>query len=96
MLGFNKHRIKYSAFLFQMGGEMKPGYRVIIPAEKGPQGIDSTLCGPDHYGVVRIKKGARTDGNRPLEKAAWFDRLLLNAGSLYETSDTIFDNAGRL
>lgn len=96
ILGFNKHRIKYSAFVFRNGGVTNPGYRVITPAEKGPQGIDSLLCGPDYYGVVRIKKGARTDENRPLEKAAWFDRLLLTAGSLSDTADAVFHNVGGL
>jgi SAM-dependent methyltransferase len=90
ILGFNKHRIKYSAFIFQDGGTMHTGYRVITPARKDAQGTESLLCGPNHYGVVRIKKGARNAGNRPLEKAVWFERLLLTAGTLSDTREAVF------
>jgi SAM-dependent methyltransferase len=96
LLGFNKHRIKYSSFVFQNGAAINSGYRVIIPAKKGRQGIDSLLCGPDHYGLVNIKKGMRNEGNRALEKAGWFDRLRLITGTLSDTSAAIFDNVGEL
>jgi ribosomal protein RSM22 (predicted rRNA methylase) len=75
LLGFNKHRIKYSAFLFQQGAELRPGTRVITPPRKSARGIETLLCGPDHYGLVTIRKGSRSDANRPLEKSSVYDRL---------------------
>jgi hypothetical protein len=52
--------------------------RVITPPEKTRAGVEATLCGRDLYGVVRIRKGSRSDSNRPLEKASVFDRLLMS------------------
>lgn len=96
LLGFNKHRIKYSAFVLQNSGSLRSGYRVIIPAKKGRQGIESTLCGPKQYGVVRIKKGSRTDGNRALEKASWFERVVLTSGDVSDTDSAFFQSVGLL
>lgn len=78
LLSFNKHRIKYSGFVFQRGGTLREGVRVITPPEKTRAGVEATLCGRDLYGVVRIRKGSRSDSNRPLEKASVFDRLLMS------------------
>ena len=78
LLSFNKHRIKYSAFIFQRGGTVSSGVRVLTPPEKTRAGIDTLVCGEDTYGVVRIRKGARSERNRALEKAAVFDRLLVS------------------
>lgn len=75
LLGFNKHRIKFSAFIFQRDGLLRDGIRVISPPEKTPRGIEVTVCGRERYGVVRIKKGERTAGTRALERADVFDRL---------------------
>jgi hypothetical protein len=81
-LGFNKHRIKYSAFVFRRNGAKIPGYRVITPPQKTPRGVQTTLCGPDLFGPVRIGKGERSSDNRPLEKANVFERVTVAAGSI--------------
>ncbi len=78
LLSFNKHRIKYSAFIFQRGGVTPAGIRVLTPPQKTRAGIDTLVCGEDTYGVVRIRKGARSERNRALEKASVFDRLLVS------------------
>jgi len=78
LLAFNKHRIKYSGFIFQKGGALLDGVRVITPPEKTRAGIEAILCGKDLYGIARIRKGTRSDGNRPLEKASVFDRLVMS------------------
>lgn len=78
LLGFNKHRIKYSAFLFQLGGSTRSGARVITPPVKSRIGTELTVCGEGLYGLVRIRKGARSEGNRALEKARVYDRLLFS------------------
>lgn len=75
LLGFNKHRIKYSAFVFQQGRTLRPGTRVLTPPRKGPRGIDTLVCGPNQYGLVTIRKGARSEATRALEKATVYDRL---------------------
>ena len=76
LLSFNKHRIKYSAFVFQREGKVLDGVRVITPPQKTRIGIETLVCGHDTYGIVRIKKGTRSENNRALEKAAVFDRLI--------------------
>lgn len=78
MLGFNKHRIKYTAFLFQNSGSLREGVRVVTEPVKGRSGVEATLCGEELYGVVRIRKGTRSEKNRPLEKASVWDRLRMN------------------
>ncbi len=75
LLGFNKHRIKYSAFVFGQGAEMRPGIRVLTPPRKGPRGIDTLVCGSDTYGLVTIRKGTRSNATRALEKSGVYDRL---------------------
>ena len=89
LLGFNKHRIKYSGFVFQQGGRLRPGARVIVPAEKTQRGIEVTVCGDQFYGVVRIKKGQRTDGSRALERASVFDRIESSEPLRSELSPTL-------
>jgi ribosomal protein RSM22 (predicted rRNA methylase) len=76
LLSFNKHRIKYSAFVFQRGGAIRDGIRVLTPPEKTRIGIETLVCGGDTYGIVRIRKGTRSENNRALEKASVFDRLI--------------------
>ena len=78
MLSFNKHRIKFCAFVFQHGGQLRPGMRVITPPFKMLRGTAVTLCGEGLYSVVLIKKGQRSEGTRALEKAAVHDRLLFS------------------
>jgi ribosomal protein RSM22 (predicted rRNA methylase) len=95
-LSFNKHRIKYSAFVFKRKAGLLPGYRVIIPAEKSPKGIEATVCGADFYGPVHIRKGERTAENRPLEKADSFERLVVEAGIIQTPSSSHLSNAGPL
>ncbi len=75
LLGFNKHRIKYSAFVFQQGTAIRSGIRILTLPRRQPRGIETLVCGPDHYGLVTIRKGSRSSTNRPLEKCKVFDRL---------------------
>jgi len=76
LLGFNKHRIKFSAFIFQRGAPLREGLRVITAPEKTPRGITAILCGPGgSYGPVLIRKGERAAGTRALERAGGFERL---------------------
>lgn len=89
MLGFNKHRIKYSAFLFRQGGSLRSGARVITPPVKSRLGVETTLCGESLYGIARIRKGHRSEKNRALEKASVYDRLLLSAPTIGDIPDTL-------
>ncbi|MFO0416185.1 MAG: small ribosomal subunit Rsm22 family protein [Pseudomonadota bacterium] len=78
MLGFNKHRIKYSAFLFKRGGQLLDGARVLTPPRKERAGTEALVCGKDSYGVVRIAKGLRSQNTRALEKAKVFERIVFS------------------
>jgi hypothetical protein len=75
LLGFNKHRIKFSAFIFQKAAATSTGYRILTPPEKGQRGIQALVCGADFYGTVRLSKTNRTDKNRCFEKAVLHARI---------------------
>ena len=75
MLSFNKHRIKFSCFIFQDGAELADGVRVLTPPEKTRAGIEALICGEGVYGIGRIPKRRRSDKTRAFEKAGVFDRL---------------------
>ena len=89
LLSFNKHRIKYSAFIFQRGGVTPAGIRVLTPPQKSRVGIETLVCGEDTYGVVRIRKGGRSERNRALEKSSVFDRLSVSEPLRGEISEDI-------
>lgn len=89
LLSFNKHRIKYSAFLFQRGGALREGIRVITDPSKERMGVTATVCGRDMYGPLRIRKGRRSENNRALEKASVFDRLLISSMQLGDLADDV-------
>jgi ribosomal protein RSM22 (predicted rRNA methylase) len=89
LLSFNKHRIKYSAFIFQRDGVTPSGIRVLTPPQKTRVGIETLVCGEDVYGVVRIRKGCRSEKNRALEKASVFDRLLVSEPLTQDLGDEI-------
>jgi ribosomal protein RSM22 (predicted rRNA methylase) len=78
LLRFNKHRIKFSSFIFERGGALRPGMRVITPPKKTARGVESLVCGQGLYGVVRIAKRNRSVGTRAFEKASVFDRLIFS------------------
>ena len=78
LLSFNKHRIKYSAMIFRKGVPLDDGVRVLTPPTKSRLGVEALVCGRDTYGVVRIRKGTRSENNRALEKAGVFDRLVMS------------------
>lgn len=56
LTGFNKHRIKYSAFIFQKNGSLKEGYRVVSLPRKDKSGTTIFLCGESYYGPVKFSK----------------------------------------
>ena len=97
LLGFNKHRIKYAAFLFQRHGALREGLRVITPPRKTRIGSEALVCGESFYGVARLRKSARSEHNKAFEKAQVFERLLvsgrveqeLSADTAFKKSDTL-------
>jgi ribosomal protein RSM22 (predicted rRNA methylase) len=78
LLAFNKHRIKYAAFIFQRGGSLGAGVRVITQPERTRLGVEATICGDEIYGIVRVRKGQRSQGTRAFEKASAHDRLIFS------------------
>lgn len=79
LLGFNKHRIKYSALIFQRDGTLGSGARVLTPTKKTRYGYESLLCSEAFYGITRLAKKDRTTSTRGFEKARVFDHLDLKA-----------------
>lgn len=80
LLGFNKHRIKFSCFIFSSGAELSSGVRVLTAPYKSRAGVEALLCGrgidgQGIYGIGRIPKRIRSQANRAFEKAKVFDRL---------------------
>lgn len=73
ILGFNKHRIKFSAFIFQRGASLAPGLRVLTPPNKTRAGIEALVCGNEVYGIARVPKGMRSEKTRRFERAKVYD-----------------------
>jgi ribosomal protein RSM22 (predicted rRNA methylase) len=69
LLGFNKHRLKYSAFVLGKSNGSLDDYRVIEGGTRDKRGIRAVVCGKDYYGPVRISAGSRGPHNRALEKS---------------------------
>ena len=76
-LGFNKHRIKYSALILQQAGALATGARVITPTKKTRYGYESVLCSRTFYGITRLAKKNRGPSTRAFERARAFDHLYL-------------------
>lgn len=75
LLGFNKHRIKFSCFIFQDGARLGTGVRVLTPPDKTRAGVEALICGEGVYGIGRIPKRLRSEKTRAFEKAGVYDRL---------------------
>lgn len=75
--GFNKHMIKYSAFIFGKNGTLRTGYRAITEAEKSKIGSSAYLCGDTFAGLVQLQKRNRNDANRAFDKVSMHDRVLI-------------------
>jgi len=73
--GFNKHRAKYSAFVFARGEALRPGVRIVRDVEKTHRGGEGAGCGPGFYGPLILPKRNRTDENRTFQKLTAFERI---------------------
>ncbi len=97
LLEFNKHRIKYAAFVFQRGGAPRPGLRVITPPKKTRLGTEALVCADSFYGMTTIRKSARSERTKPFEKARVFERLLVSEPLQGEVSaNAVFTKADSL
>jgi len=88
LLGFNKHRIKYSAFIFQKEGQMLPGYRVVGVTRKNKTGSSTWLCGPDFYEMVTLPRKNRNEGNSDFQKSSLLDRIEVGGQELSRTIES--------
>lgn len=70
LTGFNKHRIKYSAFLAAKGAKTPKGLRVIGEPKKDRRGVHAMLCGGDFFGAKTFK--TRSDEGKKLQKTKSF------------------------
>jgi ubiquinone/menaquinone biosynthesis C-methylase UbiE len=84
LLGFNKHRLKTSVFIFERGEKQQnQGYRIVRTPTKNRLGQTATVCGHDYYGETTLMKRARNENNRSFTKARSFDMIQpnINLGS---------------
>ncbi|MEY4700323.1 MAG: hypothetical protein RL326_510 [Pseudomonadota bacterium] len=97
LLDFNKHRIKYAAFVFQRGGMSRAGLRILTPPKKTRLGTEALVCADSFYGRTTVRKSARSERNKPFEKAKVFERLLTSEPLLENVSaETVFTKIGSL
>jgi SAM-dependent methyltransferase len=89
LLGFNKHRIKFSCFIFQEGAQLGDGVRVLTPPEKTRAGVEALICGEGIYGIGRIPKRLRSERTRAFEKAQVYDRLDCDPPFLGDAPDQV-------
>jgi len=76
LLGFNKHRIKFSCFVFQEGAVVPEGVRILTPPLKNRLGVQALVCGKNLYGIARVPKRLRSEHTKAFEKANVYDRLI--------------------
>ncbi len=76
--GFNKHRVKYAAFIFQKHGVLRDGYRVITPSTKTNRGVTAKICGKSIYGDALLTKNAKSENNASFQKLKDYDRVLID------------------
>jgi phospholipid N-methyltransferase len=90
LLGFNKHRIKFSSFIFRNHGALLEGARVLTPPEKTRAGVEALICSKDLYGIARIPKRIRSaETTRPFEKARVYDRLIISPPFIGEAPEGV-------
>ncbi len=82
LTGFNKHRLKYSAFIFQKGIQSVTGFRIVDIPRKDKTGFSARLCGEDFYAVSKLLKRNRNENNKMFEKADLFDLLKIESGEI--------------
>ncbi len=76
---FNKHRMKFSAFVFIRNGEMRKGYRVLRPAGKARQGMVFPICGPDMYGLTAVTKKLPAETRHAARHLRQYDLVEISA-----------------
>ena len=78
LTGFNKHRIKFSAFACSRGSSIPQGYRVLSDAERTNAGDTATVCGEDHCGPLTLFKRHRTEENSKFKRVRSLDIVTIN------------------
>lgn len=91
--GFNKHRVKYAAMVFQRDGKTPTGLRVIRESQRSASGFEFSLCGPDFYGSVTLPKRSLSDSNRAARKLPQYARVSIEPrlGSRVLSSDNVVE-----
>lgn len=56
LLGFNKHRIKFSCIIFQKEGSNSSGYRLIQDPSRSKRGTTLSLCGDGELKTITVPK----------------------------------------
>lgn len=69
--GFNKHRIKYSGFVFQQNGRLTEGIRVLRDATVRGKLVQLEVCGTNSFEAIEVKKSSI----KRLHKVRQFDLL---------------------
>lgn len=93
LLGFNKHRIKFSCFIFQRDGQVQRGFRVLTEPSKSRSGVEALVCGDTLYGIARIPKRLRSEQTRAFEKAKVFNRLTFSVPFIGDAPpDVVIEN----
>jgi ribosomal protein RSM22 (predicted rRNA methylase) len=75
LTGFNKHRLKYSAFVLRKNAENLPGCRVVSIPKKDKTGISAVLCCKDFYGPVKVSKKKNSESYGAFKRAGLWDHL---------------------
>lgn len=59
--GFNKHRIKYSAFIFQKHGQLRGGLRIVSDVERSKGQYHFKGCGTEFFGSKIVAKSESSE-----------------------------------
>ncbi|MGI6525013.1 MAG: small ribosomal subunit Rsm22 family protein [Bdellovibrionota bacterium] len=77
--GYNKHRIKYAALVFQKGEVLQKvnHFRVVDVPLKDKKGISLKLCGVDTFGFKQFGKHDTAADGAKIKKVKLFDKIEL-------------------
>ena len=95
LTGFNKHRIKYSAFVLshKTRAALPHHFRIITEPEKVARGISALVCGDSYYGDLLLPKKDRNDKNRLFQRCHAYNHIAIDPipikGTLTEHSQVI-------
>ncbi|NMC64449.1 MAG: methyltransferase domain-containing protein [SAR324 cluster bacterium] len=79
---FNKHRTKFSAFVFVKDGAMRQGYRILADSRKINPGNSFPICGKDAFGELIVSKRNNANTRHIARNLQQYDLIKIHGAPL--------------